>query len=66
MIVRNSMLNGEWGAEEREGEMVLKQGSDFSIDIHCEDDGFKVCNTPHNNKNNNDIIIIQFNSILYY
>jgi hypothetical protein len=43
VIVRNSMLCGEWGAEEREGEMVFKQGAEFIIDIYCEDDVFKVC-----------------------
>jgi hypothetical protein len=42
------MLSGEWGAEEREGEMVFKQGAEFSIDIYCEDDVFKVCNALHN------------------
>jgi hypothetical protein len=52
VTVRNSLLNGEWGSEEREGEMVFKQGGEFIIDIYCEDDGFKVCNTPHNDDDN--------------
>jgi hypothetical protein len=51
VTVRNSMLSGEWGAEEREGEMVFKQGAEFSIDIYCEDDAFKVCNGLNNNSN---------------
>ncbi|CAG2069431.1 unnamed protein product, partial [Timema podura] len=41
VIVRNWMANGEWGEEEREGPMVLKPGSDFRVDILCEEDGFK-------------------------
>jgi hypothetical protein len=48
VIVRNSMLCGEWGAEEKEGEMVFKQGVEFTIDIYCEDDGFKVRNILYN------------------
>jgi hypothetical protein len=52
VTVRNSMLNGEWGTEEREGEMVFKQGAEFSVDIYCEDDVFKVRNALHNNSNN--------------
>jgi len=43
VIVRNSMLRGEWGGEEREGQMVFKQGAEFTIDICCQDEGFKVC-----------------------
>ena len=37
------MLRGEWGGEEREGQMVFKQGAEFTIDIYCQDEGFKVC-----------------------
>lgn len=44
VIVRNSMLCGEWGTEEKEGEMIFKQGTEFTIDIYCQDDCFKVCN----------------------
>ncbi|KDR11313.1 tectonin beta-propeller repeat-containing protein isoform X6 [Zootermopsis nevadensis] len=43
VIVRNSMLCGEWGTEEKEGEMVFKQGTEFTIDIYCQDDCFKIC-----------------------
>lgn len=52
VTVRNSMLSGEWGAEEREGEMVFKQGAEFIIDIYCEEDVFKVRNAMHNDNNN--------------
>jgi len=41
------MLRGEWGEEEREGKMVFKQGAEFTIDIYCQDEGFKVCDTLH-------------------
>lgn len=37
------MLRGEWGEEEREGQMVFKQGAEFTIDIYCQDEVFKVC-----------------------
>jgi len=37
------MLRGEWGEEEREGKMVLKHGSEFTIDIYCQDEKFEVC-----------------------
>jgi len=43
IIVRNSMLRGEWGEEEREGQMVFQQGAEFTIDIYCQDEVFKVC-----------------------
>ena len=37
------MLRGEWGEEEREGQMVFKRGAEFTIDIYCQDEVFKVC-----------------------
>jgi hypothetical protein len=60
------MLTGEWGTEEREGGLVLKQGAEFSIDIYCEDDGFKVCNTQHNNKYNNNNVNNSNNNNSFY
>jgi hypothetical protein len=48
VIVRNSMFSGKWGAEEKEGEMVFKQGAEFTIHIYCQDDVFKVYNILHN------------------
>jgi hypothetical protein len=41
------MLRGEWGEEEREGQMVFKQGAEFTIDIFCQDEVFKVCDLLH-------------------
>jgi hypothetical protein len=41
------MLRGDWGEEEREGQMVFKQGAEFTIDIYCQDEVFKVCDMLH-------------------
>jgi Galactoside-binding lectin. len=41
------MLHGEWGEEEREGQMVFKQGTEFTIDIYCQNEVFKVCDILH-------------------
>lgn len=41
------MLRGEWGEEEREGQMVFKQAAEFTIDIYCQDEVFKVCDVLH-------------------
>ncbi|PSN51886.1 Tectonin beta-propeller repeat-containing protein [Blattella germanica] len=42
VIVRNSLICGDWGTEDREGDMVLKAGAEFTIDIECQEDAFKV------------------------
>ncbi|KAJ8883408.1 hypothetical protein PR048_015251 [Dryococelus australis] len=42
VIVRNSMVDGEWGNEERMGDMLLKRGSEFMLAIECEEERFKV------------------------
>lgn len=50
MIVRNTKTNDNWGVEEREGGLPVTAGSDFSVDILCQEDGFKVfVNTLNNN-----------------
>lgn len=60
VIVRNSMLRGEWGTEEREGQMVFKQGAEFTIDIRCQDEGFKVCDILHTSTIIIVIVIMNF------
>lgn len=42
IIVRNSMNEGEWGTEEREGGMPLKTGHEFTMTIVCEEDGYRI------------------------
>ena len=42
IIVRNSKLCGDWGTEEREGDMVLKRGAEFTIEIQSQEDSFIV------------------------
>lgn len=41
-IVRNSLLGGCWGPEEREGGFPFIQGRQFELKILVENDGFKV------------------------
>ena len=41
-IVRNSRLDGCWGDEEREGDMVFKAGKKFSIMIFVQSNCFLV------------------------
>ena len=41
-IVRNSRLEGSWGHEEREGDMVFKKGKKFFITIVVQSNGFLV------------------------
>ena len=54
------MLRGEWGTEEREGQMVFKQGAEFTIDICCQDEGFKVCDILHTSTIIIVIVIMNF------
>lgn len=42
MIVRNSLIEGDWGTEEREGSLPLTKGQEFSIVFKCEEKGFKI------------------------
>ncbi|KAJ9585855.1 hypothetical protein L9F63_020497, partial [Diploptera punctata] len=42
VVVRNSKLCGEWGSEERGGDMVLKRGAEFTIEIQSQEDSFTV------------------------
>ena len=41
-IVRNSLKNGVWGPEEREGCVTFERGTQLSVNILCQEDGFKV------------------------
>lgn len=41
-IVRNSLIDGEWSSEEKEGGLPLKLGQEFSILIKCEEDGYRI------------------------
>uniref|UniRef100_A0AAF5PVA7 Galectin n=2 Tax=Wuchereria bancrofti TaxID=6293 RepID=A0AAF5PVA7_WUCBA len=41
-IVRNSLIAGEWGNEEREGKMVLEKGIGFDLEIKNEEYAFQV------------------------
>lgn len=44
VVVRNSYLDGNWGAEERDGpEFPLKPGQEFECTILATDKHFKVC-----------------------
>lgn len=42
IIVRNTYQNGQWGDEERNGGSPLKPGSDFTLEIVCEQRGYKI------------------------
>lgn len=41
-IVRNSMIEGKWGKEERDGEMPLKPGQEFTLKIETNEDAFVI------------------------
>lgn len=41
-IVRNSLINREWGNEEREGKLPLEKGIGFDLEIKNEDYGFQI------------------------
>ncbi|XP_014281223.1 tectonin beta-propeller repeat-containing protein [Halyomorpha halys] len=41
-VVRNSMLNGVWGNEEREGCVTFERGTRISVTVSCQKDGFKI------------------------
>lgn len=42
IIVRNTYQNGQWGDEERSGKSPIKAGSDFTLKIICEDNGYRI------------------------
>lgn len=42
IIVRNTYQNGQWGDEERNGDILLKPGSNFTLNIICETRGYKI------------------------
>ncbi|XP_043272116.1 tectonin beta-propeller repeat-containing protein isoform X2 [Venturia canescens] len=42
LIVRNTYQNGHWGDEERGGKSPIKAGSDFTLKIICEDNGYRI------------------------
>lgn len=41
-VVRNSMIEGKWGEEERDGGMPLAKGQEFELKIECTSDDFVV------------------------
>ncbi|MCP9262053.1 Galectin [Dirofilaria immitis] len=41
-IVRNSLIAGEWGNEEREGKMILEKGIGFDLEIKNEEYAFQI------------------------
>lgn len=41
-VVRNSMVDGKWGEEEREGGMPFNKGQEFVLKIECTPDDFVV------------------------
>ncbi|MFH4980352.1 hypothetical protein AB6A40_007061 [Gnathostoma spinigerum] len=41
-ILRNSLIAGEWGNEEREGKMVLEKGRGFDLEIQNTDYAFQI------------------------
>ncbi|CAH0698384.1 unnamed protein product [Spodoptera exigua] len=49
-IVRNSCIEGSWGAEETSGGMPLVKGEAFEAAIKCFHDCFKVCLTASRRK----------------
>ncbi|XP_017786159.1 PREDICTED: tectonin beta-propeller repeat-containing protein [Nicrophorus vespilloides] len=40
LIVRNSMIEGKWGEEERNGNNMFRRGQEFSLKILCKEDDF--------------------------
>ncbi len=41
-IVRNTLISGEWGNEEREGKVTLEKAVGFDLEIKNEEYGFQV------------------------
>lgn len=42
VIVRNSMIEGKWGEEERDGEIPIKQGQEFTLRLICSSEGYSI------------------------
>ncbi|XP_063242842.1 tectonin beta-propeller repeat-containing protein isoform X3 [Bacillus rossius redtenbacheri] len=42
VVVRNSLVAGQWGDEEREGDAPLRRGCEFTLTLLCEEEGFKI------------------------
>lgn len=42
-VVRNSLVNGEWGNEEREGKNPFERLTAFDLEIRNEEFAFQVC-----------------------
>lgn len=42
LVVRNTMVDGGWGDEERDGGMPLAKGQEFSLRIECTPDDFSI------------------------
>ncbi|KAF7379139.1 tectonin beta-propeller repeat-containing protein isoform X1 [Vespula maculifrons] len=42
LIIRNTYQSGQWGDEERNGGSPLKPGSDFILNIVCEERGYRI------------------------
>ncbi|VDD94779.1 unnamed protein product, partial [Enterobius vermicularis] len=41
-IIRNTLISGEWGNEEREGKMPLEKGIGFDLELRNEDYAFQI------------------------
>jgi len=41
-IVRNTLISGEWGNEEREGKLTLEKATGFDLEIKNEEYGFQI------------------------
>lgn len=42
IIVRNTMIESNWGEEERHGDMLLARGHEFTFRIECKSDDFHI------------------------
>lgn len=42
IIIRNAMVDGKWGNEERDGEMLLNRGQEFQLKIETTEDAFLI------------------------
>ncbi|RCN34486.1 galactoside-binding lectin [Ancylostoma caninum] len=45
-VIRNSLVNGEWGNEEREGKNPFERGVGFDLEIKNEEYAFQVSVAP--------------------
>ncbi len=41
-VIRNSLINGAWGAEENSGAFPFQRVAPFTIEITCQDNAFQV------------------------